>query len=163
MQAQRRKRIELLTNEIKSAFAKTPRPRDLDLPQDEGENGAEMERVLGNRNWWDVDVRELSSSIGVSLGTLTIEAALYYLPAFLLAAIDKQFDGTSTGRYLQARPWKVDGWDFTKWLKDQLDQQQRQAVLSLIRFEYEFFPDEFKYEYCDETLAFWSDESEGSV
>ncbi len=115
--------------------------------------------MLGDRNWWDVDVRELSDSCGVSLGTLTNEAALYYLPAFLLAAIDNQKDGTGTGFYLQAMPWKVDGFDFTKWLREQLNPQQRQAVLALIRFEYEFYPDRFKYEYCDETLALWSDGS----
>ena len=73
--------------------------------------------------------------------------------------IDNQNDGTGTGSYLQAEPWKVDGWDFTKWLRGEVDQQQREAILSLIRFEYDFYPDEFKYEYCDETLTLWSDGS----
>ncbi len=144
-----------LIRQIKEAFKSVEYPGDTNLiTHPQYAESYEMLQAFKGKHWREVDV-QLGEYWQMTLGRFTVEAFQYYLPGFLIAALDEEPSDISVFLVATLKPPA----DLPKdeWFLDMvnlLTADQRSVVYEFLKGFYDDNP-HYSIDQDDKTLSFW--------
>jgi hypothetical protein len=150
--------------QIEAAWANVPYPGDENLRDGSSLEGQEVADFLRGKRWKDVTLTSLQSEYvgdgSACLGFLSPAAFRYYLPAYMLIAVDHYYnaDVIADSAWSSLNPSYPEGTEMWLWWHERVcefSSEQIRAIVGFLRFLDAAYGEAYPLQGPKDAISFW--------